>query len=272
MRYWVKIIIYSALFFLIPYPLFSQSPVNPDDAAKAYDAGEYLKSAAIYEEIAKSNGVSAELYANMGNAYAKAGDYGHAFLCYERSLYLNPSDKEVRNNRAYILSKIEDGNKANAKGKKFSVVPDSPSFFSKIGDYIKHSHTSNAWAIWAGICFVILCGCLAVYFFRQEVLLRKIGFFGGFGFAFFTIIFVWFAFASAKACTEHNQGVIMGYKVTLLTEPFSSAKSSSIPLERGTKLDVIEIERGKDDKPEWYKVRLNSDIIGWIPASEFEVI
>ena len=64
----------------------------------------------------------------------------------------------------------------------------------------------------------------------------------------------------------------MGYKVALLTEPFSTAKQSSIPLERGTKLDVIDIERGKDEKPEWYKVRLNSDIIGWIPASEFEVI
>ncbi|MDE6339479.1 MAG: tetratricopeptide repeat protein [Muribaculaceae bacterium] len=252
--------------------MFAQSDTALQAAANAYEAGEYSKSASLYEEIAKNTGVSAELYANLGNAYAKAGDYGHAFLCYERSLYLNPSDKEVRNNRAYILSKIEDGNKANAKGKKISVVPDAPSFFSKVGDYIKYSHTSDAWAIWGGICFILLCTCIAVYFFRSEVLLRKIGFFGGFGFTFLTIVFMWFAFASAKACTDRNQGVIMGYKISLLAEPFSSAKQSSIPLERGTKLDVIEIERGKDDKAEWYKVRLNSDIVGWIPASEFEII
>lgn len=251
---------------------FAQENATLGNAQKAYEAGEFAKAAGIYEEIAKSQGVSAALYANMGNAYAKAGDYGHAFLCYERSLYLNPSDKEVRNNRAYILSKIEDGNKANAKGKKISVVADSPSFFSKVGDFIKHSHTSNTWAVWGGISFILLCGCIAVYFFRQEILLRKIGFFGGFGMAFLTVIFLWFAFASAKAVSTHDQGVVMGYKVTLLAEPFSSAKPSSIPLERGTKLDVIEIEKGKENNPEWYKVRLNSDIVGWIPANDFEVI
>lgn len=267
----VNIFILTLISAIAPLHICAQSP-SLEEAAKAYDAGEYIKSASIYEEIAKQIGVSPELYANMGNAYAKAGDYGHAFLCYERGLYLNPSDKEMRNNRAYILSKIEDGNKANAKGKKISVTPDSPSFFSKVGEYVKHSHTSNTWAIWGGICFVLLCGCVAIYFFCQEVLARKIGFFGGFGLAFLTILFLWFSFASAKACMSHNQGVIMGYKVTLLTEPFSTAKQSSIPLERGTKLDVIDIEKGKDEKPEWYKVRLNSDIIGWIPSTEFEVI
>lgn len=264
--------IIALLISLFPGILSARNVATLDEAEKAYEAGEYSKAATIYKEIADSVGVSAELYANMGNAYAKAGDYGHAFLYYERSLYLNPSDKEVRNNRAYIVSKIEDGNKANAKGKKISVTPDEPSFFSKVGEYIKHSHTSNTWAIWGGICFILLCGCIALYFFRREVIVRKIGFFGGFGFAALTIIFLWFAFASARACMEHNQGVIMGYKVVLLSEPFTTAKSSSIPLERGTRLDVIEVETDKDEKPEWYKVRLNSDIIGWIPASEFEVI
>lgn len=241
-------------------------------ATESYNKGEYAQAAALFEELASTSGVSAELYANLGNAYAKTGDYGHAILNYERSLYLNPSDKEVRNNRAYIYSKIEDGNKANAKGKKISVTPDTPSFFSKLGDYIKHSHTSNTWAICGGVCFVLLCGCIALYIFRREVIIRKIGFFGGFGFAFLTSLFIWFAFASAAACNEHNQGVIMGYKVSLMAEPLATSKQSSIPLERGSKLDVIEIEIGKDQKPEWYKVRLNSDIIGWIPASDFEII
>ena len=120
--------------------------VSIEDAKRAYDEGKYAEAAQMYESIAKEKGTSAELLANMGNAYAKAGDYGHAFLCYERSLYLDPSDKSVRSNRAYILSKIEDANKANAKGKKISVVSDEPSFLMRLKHYITHSHTSDTWA------------------------------------------------------------------------------------------------------------------------------
>lgn len=243
-----------------------------DSAANAYNDGQYAEAAALYESVAKQSGVSAELYANMGNSYAKAGDYGHAFLCYERSLYLNPSDKEVRNNRAYILSKIEDGNKANAKGKKISVVEDAPSFFMRLKHYVTHSHTSNTWAVWGGISFILLCGCVALYIFSKEVLARKAGFFGGIVLLIGCTIFMTFSFASAKACDTHNQGIITGFKVTLLSEPYSSAKTSGTPLERGTRLYILDTDEDKDGNIKWYKVRLNSEFAGWIPADEFEVI
>lgn len=242
------------------------------DAEKAYGEGRYADAAAIYESIAKEQGVSAELYANMGNAYAKAGDYGHAFLCYERSLYLDPSDKQVRNNRAYILSKIEDGNKANAKGKKISVTTDEPSFFLRLKHYITHSHTSDTWAQWGAAMFVLLCVCIALYIFRQEIWIRKTGFFGAIAFFALCIVFMSFSFASASACKAHNQGVITGFKVTLLAEPFTSSKATGTPLERGTKLDILETETDQNGAPLWYKVRLNSEFAGWVPAGEFEVI
>lgn len=270
MIYKLRIVLIFAIMAFSGINIYSQNKLEL--ATKAYKDGKYAEAAALYGEIAKEKGVSAALLANMGNAYAKAGDYGQAFLCYERSLYLDPSDKSVRNNRAYILSKIEDGNKANAKGKNISVVADEPSFFAKLRHYITHSHTSNTWAIWGGISFVLLCACVALYIFRQEVLLKKIGFFSAIGLVVLCICFMSFSFASARACQAHNQGVITGFKVTLLTEPFSSAKASGTPLERGTKLDVLETETDQNGKVEWYKVRLNSEFAGWIPASEFEII
>lgn len=256
--------------FLIP----AKAEINNslENARKAYEAGRYLECAEIYDSISKADGVSAALLANMGNAYAKAGDYGHAFLCYERSLYLDPSNKEVRNNRAFILSKIEDGNIANAKGKNISVVSDQPTFFTRLKNYITHSHTSNTWAIWGGVFFVLVCGCIAIYLFRKEVLVRKIGFFGAIAFFALSVIFMLFSIASAKECDTHNQGVIVGYKVLLMTEPLNSSKTTGTPLERGTKLDILEMETDNDGKVEWYKVRLNSEFAGWIQASEFEVI
>lgn len=243
-----------------------------DSARNAYESGRYADAIRIYKNVEKSKGTSAALLANLGNAYVKTGDYGNAFVSYERSLRLDPSNKEVRNNRAYILSKIEDANMANAKGKKVSVVPDEPTFFTKVRHYMTHSHTSNTWAIWAGVSFVLLCGCIALYVFASTVYLRKIGFFGGITMIVLCIAFLIFSFSSAKACDTHEDGVVTGFKVTLLTEPYSSAKPSGTPLVKGTKLSIIERETGAGGKVEWYKVRLNSDFVGWIQASDFEII
>lgn len=266
--------VYSILMFLlmsfVTFNAGAQSPL--DSALTYYDEGRYSESAAMFEKVAKKDGTSAALLANMGNAYAKAGDYGRAMVCYERSLRLNPSDRKVRNNRAYIVSKVEDGNKANAKGKNISVAPDEPGFFSNLKTYITHSHTSNTWAVWGAASFIILLLCLAMYIFREEVLIRKIGFFGSLVSVVLCILFVSFSFASAKACTTHNDGVVTGFKVTLLAEPFTTSKPTGIPLERGTKVDILERDKDGEGKNVWYKVRLNSEIAGWAQSSDIEEI
>ena len=195
MNYRIMFFIASVLLML---PLSVMADNSLESAEKAYNEGKFAEASAIYGKISQEHGVSASLLANMGNAYAKAGDYGQAFLCYERSLYLDPSSNEVRNNRAYILSKIEDGNKANAKGKNISVVADEPSFFSRVKRYVTYSHTSDTWAVWGAVSFVLLCGCIALYIFRTEVLLRKIGFFGGLSLLVLCVVFMTFSFAWQK--------------------------------------------------------------------------
>lgn len=243
-----------------------------DSAANAYSRGEYSSAAMIYEKVAKEDGVSSHLLANMGNAYVKAGDYGRGRLCYERSLLLNPSDSEVRNNLDYIISKIEDNNKGEAHGKKVSVSPDSPSFFSSVKKAVAVDHTSDAWAIWAAVSFIIFCGCVALYLFMSDVMIRKIGFFGGIAMLAVSVITLAFSFMAASVRNNRNSGVLVGYKVTLLTEPFATAKASAAPLTRGTLLDVLDTESDADGNVEWFKVRLNSDYVGWVPAADFEVI
>lgn len=243
-----------------------------DSAGSAYTSGNYTKAIEQYEECIKQFGTSPQLLANLGNAYAKAGDYGRAFLNYERALYLNPSDKEVRNNRAYIVSKIEDANKANAGGKKISVVPDKPGFFTQLATYLKHSQKSNTWAVWGVISFVLLCGCVSVYYFRDEVLIRKIGFFGGIGMLVLCIIFNVLSFVTAKASSINNEGIIIEFKTSLKSEPYESSKTVGIPLVRGTKMTILETQQEEGQNVKWYKVRLNSDIAGWIKSKDFEII
>lgn len=242
------------------------------EAAKAYNAGKYEYALNLYEGLEKQHGTSSELLFNKGQAYTRAGDIGRAMVCYQRALRLDPSNGEARHNAAYLSEKVADANKAELKDKNVSVVPDVPSFFIALKNYITRRHLSDTWALWGGITFVLFCVCVSLYVFRSEVILRKAGFFGGAVMLGLCIIFMVFAFMGASAADRHDEGVIVDYKTELHAEPSTSAKSVATPLTRGTVMTVIDKESAEDGKTLWYKVRLNGYFAGWVPADVFEVI
>ncbi len=239
-------------------------------ATKSYDSGAYTQAAEYYEAIAKEYGTSANLMADLGNAYMRAGDYGHAMLAYQKALKLNPSLSSVKDNIEYLTGKVADNNRAEAKSKKISVNPDPSSFFSSVKEYITRSHLSDTWALWAGITFVLFIACGALYVFTKNVLLRKIGFFGTVPMFAISVITLVCAFATAAQAQSADRGVITGYKVNLLYEPFSTAHAVAAPLTRGTVMTILDTETNSREEVEWYKVRLNSDYVGWLPAAEFD--
>lgn len=268
------------IFYMALAAVFSGFASKLDDALSAYDAGDYSRSIEIYKDLMKEKGVSAPLLYNLGNAYVKTGDYGQAMLAYRRALNLDPSDRGLKENIAYVASKVDDNNKAEAKGKKISVSRSDRPFFSDLRYRISYSHLSDTWALWAGIAFVLTSICFAIYLFTSIVILRKIGFFGGFiclGISLITLCFALLSFSDRK---ESKEGIITAYKVNLFSEPDKGSKTNPVSLTRGTLLDVIseekeEKEKGDNGTPDeivWYKVRLNSDFAGWISSSDFELI
>ncbi len=52
-----------------------------ESAEKAYNEGKFAEASAIYGKISQEHGVSASLLANMGNAYAKAGEITDKHFC-----------------------------------------------------------------------------------------------------------------------------------------------------------------------------------------------
>ena len=81
------------------------------EAEVAYTKEDYAKAIELYEGILKSNGESAAVYYNLGNAYYKAGKIAPAILNYERCLLLDPGDSDARFNlqmaRQKTIDKIE---------------------------------------------------------------------------------------------------------------------------------------------------------------------
>ena len=266
----MRSIISTLLSILISISAFA---ANADDIpAQLYESGEYRQAAEAYLSLAKVDGVSPQLYFNIANCYAQAGDLGSAVLYYSRANRLDPSNQEIRNNLNYFASKVEDSNRAELRGKKISVAPDHETFFQSVNRHICAEVAPNVWAYLAAISFILVLGGVAVYLFCSDVRLRKTGFFGGILLFFGCIAFVIFAFMSASYYDSHDKAVLMAYKTVLLIEPSSDAKPAANQLCQGTLLDIIAEETDVEGQPTWYKVRLNSDIEGWLRATDLAII
>lgn len=244
------------------------------EADSAYNSGDYKTAIEIYNEVADEQGVSAALLFNLGNAYLQNGDYGNAMLCYQKAKKLDPSNKRINTNLTYLTGKVEDANKAEQKGKRKKVAEDTPNFFQNVHTSVAKNTSSNTWAGWAAAFFLLFAGCVCLYLFTSNVLLRKTGFFGGFILLGFSMIFLVCAYSGAAESRNHDYGVIMTYKTPLLTEPTSTpdSKNNEGVLTRGTKIRIISEEIDAEGNVSWYKVRLNTDYIGWVPAKEVEII
>lgn len=261
----------SLLLFLIcslPFTMTAQIK----EADGSYANGDFEKAADAYLKAAETDGTSASLYFNLANCYAQSGNLGNAILYYSRAARLDPSDKTIKNNLDYFTSKVEDSNRAELRGKKISVAPDPETFFTTAHRVIAVDVSSNLWAVLGAACFVVFLGLVALYLFCSNIMLRKTGFFGGIIMLLCSIVFVVFAFMSADAFDARDKAVLMAYKSVLLIEPSSDAKPAANQLCQGTVFDIVAEESDVQGNASWYKVRLNSNIEGWIKADAIEII
>lgn len=98
---WVTIV--AVLIFVCQTPVLSR-PSSADEFARAnkyYERKDYDSAIQTYNAVLKQGKESASLYYNLGNAYFKKGDLGHAILYYMRAKRLDPSDEDIVQNLAF---------------------------------------------------------------------------------------------------------------------------------------------------------------------------
>lgn len=260
----------------VPEAAATSAAVSPAamiaEADTAYAHGDYERTITLYRDVIEQNGASASLLYNLGNAYYRSGNEGDARLCLERAKRLDPSNRHISQNIAYLNTRITDANKAELKGKKGDVAPDEEGFFDKVNRKISIDTASNAWARMAATSFVLLILALALYLFGRSVRLRKTGFFSALIFLFFSVIFVIFAEMAAAHFESKDEAVLTQFKTTLSAEPEPDAPSVGFPLHRGTKFRILDTELNAEGEIGWYKVQLNHNNVGWLPADAIEII
>ncbi len=238
----------------------------------AYEAGHFLEAVEIYKQVVAEEGTSAQLLYNLGNACVKNGDPGSAVIYYLKALRIDPSSKEIRNNLRYAELAVADRNKADLKGKQVSVEEDKASFIGRVHTSITQNTASDTWACAAAICFVAFIIALAGYIFVKIVFVRKACFFGGILLLLCSVAFIVFGEMAASKAARTDEAVIMAFKTRLVAEPDTTSQPASAPLNKGTKVEILDVETGPTGKPNWYKVRRNSNYVGWVRASEIEII
>ncbi len=242
-------------------------------ADSAYMAKDYPEAVNLYRSVMDEEGYSAALLYNLGNAYYQTSDYGRAMVCYLHARRLDPRNPEINANITYLRSRVEDANKAEQKGKRLKVTVDDPSFFQSVHKEVAEDVSSDVWATWGAVCFILFVGCAALYIFTRRVALRKLGFFGGIILLLLSIAFEMFAFMGAHAFNSRGDGVVTAFKVTLLTEPGKDSENEKGGvLTKGTEVKIVSEETDAEGNVTWYKVRLNSDYIGWIEASQLAIV
>ncbi len=94
-----KFVLFISLAVFAPC-LFAQ-----EEARQAYDRGDYLEAAKIYnEQIKKTEKPSATLYYNFANSCYKLGLTPRALANYYKAWRLNPRDEDIRHNLIFVMA------------------------------------------------------------------------------------------------------------------------------------------------------------------------
>lgn len=232
-------------------------------ADSAYNSGDFAKAQALYQQAASVDGVSPQLYYDMGNTAYRLGNLGQAVINYERALKLDPSMSDARANLDFVNTKILDK------------PEDDSSFLGNLHQSITSAMSPNAWAWTAFALFILVLGCVALYIFSANIAWRKAGFFGGFS---LLVLFTYATVISAQTSSapfRMDRAVIIVPTSNLSTSPGSSAAAAKIiPVHEGTAVEITDSTSipGQSGMETWYDVKINNSTRAWVKAADVEKI
>ena len=256
----MKKAIFSLIIALLALPLAAAN-ANIDRANQAYKQELYNEALKLYLQEAEQTGVSSSLYCNIGDTYYRLKDNVHAVLYYERALLLDPSNNDARFNLEFVRGKMQLPNDAG------------DSWFSNWVDQTVSRLSSNTWAIIAIITFLLFLAGLAAYLFLDNVLMRKIGFFGGALMIVASILANLAAFHVYHKATSGNGAIVMPETVTLSTAPRAprDKDEEAFELQQGTRVEIVDSISDKTSG-KWLQVSTAGGHKAWLNAKDVEVI
>ena len=179
---------------------------------EAYVKGDYPQAVTYYQSAINEGGYSASLLFNLANAYYRSGDVGQAILNYERASYLDPSNADIKANRA--LARKDFG----------LVAPSEPvwkNFFSGL------SLNNWTWLASFSLAALSLLMLLRGLFYRR----MKVPAFSILG-GIFLILLITGVMGTGIGYQNLNMAVVTAENTRLRVSPFDSAQDGG-PVQDG---------------------------------------
>ena len=230
------------------------SAVTKAEADSAYAQGQYQKAIKDYESLLR-DGVSAELYYNLANAYYRTDDITRAVLNYERALLLSPGDADVRFNLQMARSKTID-----------KITPETEMFFVTWYRALVNLMGVDAWARTALAALALAIVLFLLYLFSERMWLRKVGFFGTLALMVVFLMSNVFGFEQKRILVDRTGAIVVAPAVTVKSTPARQGTDLFI-LHEGTKVDSID-----SSMHEWKEVRIADGKQGWVETKHIEMI
>lgn len=228
--------------------------ITKANADSAYARQQYQQAIKDYEELLH-DGVSADLYYNLGNAYYRTDNITRAVLNYERALLLSPGDGDIRFNLQMARSKTID-----------KITPESEMFFVTWYHALVNIMSVDGWARTALVSFALAIVLALAYLFSARIWVRKVGFFGGLAFIAVFILANLFAYQQRQELVNRTGAIIISSAVPVKSTPSKSGTDLFI-LHEGTKVEITDgTMRG------WKEIRVADGKEGWIETSKIEII
>ena len=243
-------VISFASFFLTP----TLQAATKAEADSAYAQEHYQKAAQLYEEVL-TQGVNADLYYNLGNAYYRQDNFTKAILNYERALLLSPGDRDIRFNLQMARSKTVD-----------KITPESEMFFVTWYLSLVNMMGVDAWAQVALVSLLAAIFLALAYLFADRIWLRKAGFFGGLVFVLLFLAGNLFAWHQKRIRLNHKGAIVVSSAVSVKSTPAKNGTDLFL-LHEGTKVTITDATMKS-----WRGIRMADGKEGWLEATQIEEI
>ena len=225
------------------------------EANNFYNNSKYEKSVEIYLEILDSGHHSAELYYNLGNSFYKLNNIANSILYYEKSLKLNPKDKDVTNNLKMVNNGIID-----------DIVKIPESF---INNQLNNLSNYFSYASWGSILIIfsfLFLLVFIIYFFSKDPIVKRASFTSLFILVVLIGITLKISFNAYEKNYIEKYAIIFSTKIEIKSEP-NERSENLLTLHSGTKVKIIDSFNEK-----WVKIKLVNGQEGWINNNEIRII
>lgn len=222
-----------------------------DAANAAYAGGRYEEAAKLYQTLIDEQ-PDATVYYNLGNAQFKQGELAQAILSYERSLRLDPSNKDAQYNLEFAQSRITDN------------ITEQDFFLSSWARAVRNRLNERSWIIISITLFILALTGLLLFLLSRELWLRKTAFHIAWIALLFSVIAGLNAGSLHKRDTLRNEAIITQGVVNAKSSPDRSG-TDLFTIHEGTKVTI------RESIGEWVNIRVGNNE-GWVRAQNLERI